>query len=285
MKVYSEDEEDVPLIQDPLSQDDTVPFWSENKEEWTQMDPTTTTWSLGEEGTMLEHTEVKQVDFFGYAEGVDSWNSNCLSDKQLKLICRYCGKKLRDPSNRRRHEKKMHERFQDGNCIITGERQLVRSNVEMYVKCLFCNKTLASPVTLENHLRTHIGEKPFACKSCERTFYSQRARYDHMRTHMSSLPSGSRKMIFQCEFCPKQFYTKNVFQDHVRVHNPDDKPFQCTQCGRCFNQISNFRKHERQHSGIEPYKCGICGKGFKDPSNRRRHERKVHKSGNAASLH
>lgn len=51
----------------------------------------------------------------------------------------------------------------------------------------------------------------------------------------------------------------------------------CEQCGHCFAQSADLRKHLRTvHEGLRPFQCDLCEKSFGEKGNLRKHRRSVH---------
>ena len=92
--------------------------------------------------------------------------------------------------------------------------------------CDFCGKKCLSSSSLEVHLRSHTGERPYKCTHCDKSF----RRRNHLVVHEGR---------------------------HTGVNN-----FQCDQCSRGFPQASELRQHLKIHTGHKPYECGLCGKSF-----------------------
>lgn len=64
---------------------------------------------------------------------------------------------------------------------------------------------------------------------------------------------------------PFQFPKKTTF-----VHCIDYK-FKCDFCVYSTNIATNFRNHQRTHSGDKPYKCSFCQRAFTTKQNLKKH--------------
>ncbi|XP_073398438.1 uncharacterized protein [Dendrobates tinctorius] len=80
------------------------------------------------------------------------------------------------------------------------------------------------------------------------------------------------KKPFSCSECGKYFNNKSDFVKHARTHT-GEKPFSCSECGKCFNQKVNLVAHQITHTGEKPFFCSECGKCFNSKSACVRHQR------------
>uniref|UniRef100_A0A3B4A6Y7 C2H2-type domain-containing protein n=1 Tax=Periophthalmus magnuspinnatus TaxID=409849 RepID=A0A3B4A6Y7_9GOBI len=152
--------------------------------------------------------------------------------------------------------------------------------------CPYCKKEFGRKYNLDNHIRTHTGEKPFSCSVCENTFRSKTNLNKHMKGHPSLLKSQTKrtstlknrskskviqnypkKQTFGCSLCDKVFSTQKNLSYHMSHHakNVQTMPFKCVECGARFRE--KHWSHMRSHTEERPYKCAICHKGFKHRAN------------------
>ncbi|XP_075187727.1 uncharacterized protein LOC142259096 [Anomaloglossus baeobatrachus] len=66
---------------------------------------------------------------------------------------------------------------------------------------------------------------------------------------------------FSCSECGKCFIQKSSFVRHQKIHT-GEKPFSCSECGKCFIQKTALVRHQRSHTGEKPFSCLQCGKCF-----------------------
>lgn len=132
--------------------------------------------------------------------------------------------------------------------------------------CKICNRSFGYKHVLQNHERTHTGEKPFECPECHKRF----TRDHHLKTHMR-LHTGEKP--YHCSHCDRQFVQVANLRRHLRVHT-GERPYQCDVCDARFSDSNQLKAHVLIHNGEKPFNCDRCHARF-----RRRHHLLHHKCG------
>ncbi|KAL3284273.1 hypothetical protein HHI36_018431 [Cryptolaemus montrouzieri] len=132
---------------------------------------------------------------------------------------------------------------------------------ESYVKpkypCTFCDKHFSCKKTLMLHVKNiHYGLRHFyICDMCGKSLATPNSFRNHLRTHTNDKP-------FPCTVCGKRFGRNHHLQDHLVTHTKE-KPHSCTKCGKAFTQRAPLLRHMKcVHETARPYQCLICSKSF-----------------------
>ncbi|XP_023238037.1 zinc finger protein 1 homolog isoform X1 [Centruroides sculpturatus] len=150
-------------------------------------------------------------------------------------------------------------------------------------QCTVCKKTFRSKALLDDHMRSHTGEKPFKCSICGKQFAHRRNLIVHKIIHSEETP-------FKCKYCDfatkwKQSLMKHFMRDHPHS-NPSEvmtippkkskKVYKCDSCGNSYSYLSLLIRHQKSHSNERPFSCNICNKTFKYNCDLIVHRKKVH---------
>jgi uncharacterized Zn-finger protein len=95
----------------------------------------------------------------------------------------------------------------------------------------------------EHHQQQHIKTpKIFTCNVCDKKFGYKHVLQNHEKTH-----TGEKS--YACSVCNKHFRRDHHLKVHMRLHT-NERPYHCTypQCNRQFVQVANLRRHMKTHN-------------------------------------
>ncbi|KZW00201.1 hypothetical protein EXIGLDRAFT_722267 [Exidia glandulosa HHB12029] len=128
-----------------------------------------------------------------------------------------------------------------------------------------CTKAYTKPSRLDEHIRSHTGERPFQCATCSKSYLRESHLNAHARTHMDA---SEKKFVCPADKCGKAFWTSQHLKVHTQVHE-GVKPFACTadDCHERFSKHHQLRAHvAKEHCppGTKPFRCEHedCDKSF-----------------------
>ena len=129
--------------------------------------------------------------------------------------CEICLKQFKVKKNYEAHllNHETKREIDESESSTSSELAVARSK---RVQCSFCNKWLVSQSSLEMHIRSHTGERPYRCDFCQNTFIRKADMVRHRKNHMG----GKR---FQCDKCPASFTRKDKLVFHERKHEDSSR--------------------------------------------------------------
>ncbi|XP_061727057.1 zinc finger protein 485-like isoform X2 [Cydia pomonella] len=122
------------------------------------------------------------------------YNLKHIDPEKLKYKCPLCDKKFLKAARLEEHNFAVHLKVTPIRCTMPdcdfacSSRPVLRTHIRMvhrnlrFVRnhvCDTCGKAYTTKKTLEGHMRSHTGERPFHCGLCSSTFSYEAALYNH----------------------------------------------------------------------------------------------------------
>ncbi|KAL6483660.1 hypothetical protein MHYP_G00085320 [Metynnis hypsauchen] len=167
------------------------------------------------------------------------------------------------------------------------------------LKCNFCDKVFTKNFDLQQHIRSHTGEKPFQCIVCGRAFAQKSNVKKHMQTH-KVWPAGVHSTVSRLPITVKVVpvntdentpqpaeaqeaqtaveqsegelqaeaahasEAKGPGQGHSKQIILIDSSYQCQFCAAKFSTYFQLKSHMTQHKDEQVYRCVVktCSQTF-----------------------
>ena len=192
--------------------------------------------------------------------------------------CDTCGKKFPRNDNLYDHIKRRHKVLDEPKDTAIINSSLSRKK---YI-CHYpgCDMTFPVPIKLQQHIRTHTGEKPFECNTCGKKFPRKDNLHDHINRCHKVL---DEPIVCGIDDCVNQFRTELSLKTHQKMFHLLSDKFVCDypKCDYKTRLKQSLTKHKiRIHTNERPFKCQFngCGKAFKI-------ERDCHLENHSTTLH
>ncbi|KXJ76738.1 hypothetical protein RP20_CCG009068 [Aedes albopictus] len=131
-----------------------------------------------------------------------------------------------------------------GGSTSQGNTASSVSSTVSFTSCDVCSKSFKRKEHLMQHLKSHVGLRPFKCDEtgCSKSF----SRKEHLMRH---IVSHTGKKLFACPICRKYFSRKDNLNKHKKTHqqNSSSAPYHCTICSKHFYIKGHFLKHKQMH--------------------------------------
>jgi hypothetical protein len=197
------------------------------------------------------------------SSNIRTWHTPS-SESPLNTIPSYTPVPSKNPCNSYKEKEKVVDSGSTLNGLFPAEEEdeivvveVVKANKDSIAKhwekcpsgfkCKFCNKIYKRLSKCENHVRIHLGVKPYECRICKRRYHKKRLLNEHYCYHAG-------KKLYQCKECDKSFRYRKNFKVHAESHvAKSSSRYLCEICFKKFHSQFDYWSHKTsKHVIMDP---------------------------------
>ena len=132
------------------------------------------------------------------------------------------------------------------------------------LQCTTCDKWLGSKLLLQNHMRTHTGERPFKCDFCPKSFFSDKSMTGHRKDRHQEEWEANKEMILEGNKEKekiKMVTARTNRERNISVNDNGEAPILDETTGMVNDDL---------------FKCGFCDKAYVSKKHMVAHRKEAH---------
>lgn len=174
------------------------------------------------------------------------------NQKANMWTCKFCFETFSSRKEMFQHRKEHGDVDKCGNAGDRDQKYHFDEEHEIYI-CNNCSAECLDLEEIEKHVQNH--EKKLTCYVCKEDLFGAINYSVHVQKHRDD-------KMFPCPWCQYMSQKKEAMQVHINRLHLQIYDFQCSKCGKYFNDALSFKEHDNVHLDLKPFGCVVCNKHF-----------------------
>ena len=100
--------------------------------------------------------------------------------------------------------------------VVYKSKDTKRNRVVYRCKFDGCTKKCSKRWNLIDHIKMHLGVKPYECEKCHARFTQKGNLKKHLKVHL--MPSLNQRKVHKCKYCSKSYTERYNLMHHLQTH-------------------------------------------------------------------